>query len=219
MTMRAVIAAIAVLLTALPAYGAPWGLEEVLTAYLKSTYPWQEIVVSDAELQGEAPSTPPVRVRLERGQVPGKAVFVLDYKGGRRTATASIRAYDSVVMSRNALAKGAELNEDDLYVAAMDIVRIPRNAVRDPDRLVGKYLARSVLPNMVLSDDAVEDAPRVKAGQKVLLIVQSAGFTIRTSGQMKQSGAVGEYVKVLNPSSKKVLTGLLVDPETVKVNF
>lgn len=217
--MHALIALIAAVLAALPAYGAQWNLEEVLGAYLKSTYPWQEIVVSDAQLQGEAPSAPPVRIRLEKGQVPGKAVFRLDFKGGHRTATASIRAYDSVVMSRNALAKGAELKEDDVYVAAMDINRIPRNAVRDPDRLMSKYLARSVLPNMALTDDVVEDAPRVKAGQKVLLVVQSAGFTIRTSGQMKQSGSVGEYVKVLNPSSKKVLTGLLMDPETVKVNF
>jgi flagella basal body P-ring formation protein FlgA len=53
----------------------------------------------------------------------------------------------------------------------------------------------------------------------VTLLAVSASFSITTYGELKSDSAVGGHVKVLNLQSKKIVSGLLIDENTVKVDF
>ncbi len=199
--------------------GAPWNAAAVLTEHLRQQYPWAEIAVTDVVLDGEAPLTPPRKILVDR-RPPGRTVFSLFFSGNRKlTATAQVAAYDRVVMAGRAFGKGYMLNDGDVYEALMDVTRIPRNALRDPGQVLGKALSRSILANMPLQESMIEDSPVVKRGRRVELLVEAPGFAIRGAGELQQNGSVGDYVKVMNLSSKKIVTGLLLDQRTVRVEL
>ena len=122
-------------------------------------------------------------------------------------------------MSRSGFRKGYVLKQNDVYTTLMETARIPKGAVREEDQVVGRPLFRSVVSSMPITDAMVSDKPCVKRGHKVVLVVESARFSIKAMGEMKQDAVAGENVRVLSPMSKKIVTGLLVDENTVRVEF
>jgi flagella basal body P-ring formation protein FlgA len=106
-----------------------------------------------------------------------------------------------------------------MYPTLMESGRMPKNAVRAEDRIIGKALVRAIVPNVPITEDMVSEMPVVKRGRKVVLSVEASGFSIKTMGETRQDASVGDYVKVVNLNSKKIVTGLLVDENTVRVEY
>jgi flagella basal body P-ring formation protein FlgA len=130
-----------------------------------------------------------------------------------------VTAFEHVVMSRRALNKNTILQKEDIYTTLADASRIQKGAARKEEDVLGKGLTRGIGTNVVLTEVMVSQYPEVKRGQKVMLVVDAPGFTIRGAGELQQGGFVGNYVKVINGQSHKAVTGLLVDEHTVKVGL
>jgi flagella basal body P-ring formation protein FlgA len=217
--MRRLLLIIAILLLSGAAEAAPWSPEAALRSYLRDHYPWAEVDISDIRLSAEKPAEEPTTITIEKTP-PGNSVFRLDFRGRKSIrATAFVRVYEHVVMSRGAYRKGYVLKQDDLYSTLMESGHMPKSVVREEGRVIGKPLARSIIPNVPITEDMVSETPLVKRGHKVVLSVQASGFSIKTMGETRQDASVGEYVKVVNVNSKKVVTGLLVDENTVQVEY
>ena len=198
---------------------ALWNPEDLLKKYLKENYPWAEVQMDDVVWNGIMPENPPERIMVEK-RLPGKALFLLEFEGGKKiTAAATIKAFDRIVVSRGAFKKGYCLRKDDVYLTLMDVQRIPDGTVKDIDQVVGKPLTRSVIANMQLTSGMVSETPIVKRGQKVTLLVESENFKITAPGEIKANSSVGRAVKAVNLASKKIVTGLLIDENTVKVGL
>lgn len=191
----------------------------MLTAYVKDHYPWSEVDVTDMHLSSQQPAEQPAAITVEKTP-PGKSVFRFEYPGGKSIlVTAQVKAYDRVFMSRSGFRKGYVLTRNDIYPTLMETARIPKGAVREEDQAIGRPLLRSVVSNMPLTDAQVSDKPHVRRGHKVIIVAESAGFSIKAMGEIKQDAVAGEYVQVLSQISRKVVSGLLVDENTVRVEF
>jgi flagella basal body P-ring formation protein FlgA len=196
-----------------------WNPEKTLREHLESHYPWAEVDVSGLKADAELPARAPVSITVEKTP-PGRSVFRFEFEGGKSVqVAASVRVFDHVVMTRSAFRRGYVLRQDDVYTTLMESGRIPKGALREEERVIGKPLLRSVVANRPVTRAVVSDTPLVKRGQKVALVVESPEFSIRTLAEMKHDAAVGEYVKVVSVMSRKILTGLLVDENTVRVEF
>jgi len=213
---------LAISLLTIPAVSAPtasWSPESTLHSYILQHYPWAETDISDLQLSATPPSYAPSSIIVEKAP-PGRACFRLEFKGGTSVmATAFIKVFDHVVMSRSAFPGGYVLKQDDVYSTLMESGRIPRGAIRMEDQAVGKPLYRSIVPNMPLTSSLVSETPLVKRGRKVVICIDSPAFSIKTEGELARDAAVGDYVQTVNLMSKKVITGLLVDENTVRVEY
>ena len=198
---------------------ASWDLEETLRTYIKDNFPWDEVEIQDIRFSGEMPDESPERIAVEKNP-PGKTVFWLKFSDGNEaTVTAEVKAFGNVVMNRRALKKGHYLDEGNLYVATMDVTRMPMGTIKDYRGIIGKPLTRSIIANTPIVDDMVEQRTEIKRGHRVILLTNSPGLTITAVGELKEDGYIGEYVRVVNTSSKKIITGMLVDENTVKVEY
>jgi len=202
-----------------PAGAASRDLEVILKKHLKEHYPWADVEVSGLKLSNEAPDDTPTAITVEKTP-PGRTVFHLEYRGNRGiTATAAVKAFDRIIMSRGAFRKGYTLARDDVYSTLMDITRVPKGAVRNEELVIGKPLMCSIIANAPLTDTMVSDGPMVKRGRKIMLLAAGSGITIKAPGEIKQDAVVGDYVRAMNLLSKQIITGLLVDVNTVRVEF
>jgi flagella basal body P-ring formation protein FlgA len=201
------------------AFGGDWSIETELRTYLKAHYPWAAVDISDLQVSAAPPTERPVTIIVEKTP-PGRSVFRFEFRKSRSiTATALVKTFDRVFMSRNSFRKDRVLRQGDIYPTLMETCRIPRGAVREESRLIGKPLVRSIVQNAPITDAMVSETPIVKRGRTVVLSVDSSGFSIKAMGQTRQDAAVGDYVKAINLSSKKIVTGLLVDEDTVRVEY
>ena len=208
------------LLMSMPTFAsASWDAGSVLKTYIKDHYPWTEVEVSDVRLSGEAPARPPVSITVEKTP-PGRSVFRLRFADGRMvTASAMVKVFDRVMMSRGAFWKGHTLMKEDVYATLMESARIPKGAIRGESGVYGKTLTRSIVASVPLTDAMVSETAVVKRGRRIVLYAEAPGFTVKTMGELKQDASVGEQVSVLNLASKKMIMGQLVDVDTVRVGF
>jgi flagella basal body P-ring formation protein FlgA len=199
--------------------GSSHALNFAIKNYLAENFPWAETEVNDLMVEQDLPKGPPEKIMAEKGP-PGKTVFLLKYGNGRIvSATAFVRAFDRVVLTRRAFKKGHVLQKDDLYTILMNVAHLPRGAIQELDLAVGKSLARSSAANMPVADYMVSDSVYVKKGRRVNLIAESPGFSITAPGELKETGEVGSAVKAVNLSSRKIVVGILEDEDTVRVTF
>lgn len=221
MKKQTLISAVVLVLLSLAATvsGGTGDLEDTLKTFLKKHYSWAEIEISDLELNAPAPQTPPAEIRVVQSP-PGRSVFKLEYAGGRTIkATALVKAFNPVVMSRKQLKKGDVLQQQDVYTMLAETNKIPTGAVKNEGAVLGKPLSRSIGLNLAITESMLQEAPLLKKGQKVMLVIDAPGLTVKAVGALNQNAAIGNQVKVVNLVSHKVLTGLLVDEHTVKVGL
>ncbi|MBP2673913.1 MAG: flagella basal body P-ring formation protein FlgA [Deltaproteobacteria bacterium] len=193
--------------------------EEVLKTHVLKVRPWADVEVRNLSLDAEPPAGSPRRIVVRKG-LPGRTVFSMEYGNGVvLTATADIEAFEEIVVTARRLWKNRPLAEEDVFLARMEIGKIPAGAFRDPEEAVGKVLNRSVGANQPLLSGHLAGSKVVKRGRKVTLLAESGGVRIATSGETRENAYVDDVVKVVNLATKKTVTGILVDENTVRVDF
>jgi len=195
-----------------------WSPEAVLKEYLMENYPWPEIQVEEVIPEKDLPETRPTRISTLRGPL-GRAEFIFSFENGSSIRVkATVTARDRVVKTIRPLTRHTLLDRSMLYTTLMDVRKIPRGAVRTIKALIGKELKRSVRADMVLRKNMVVNQPVIKKGEQVTILYQSPTLRITAPGIARTSGSIGEGVKVLNLSSKKLVIGMVRGKGVVDVS-
>lgn len=200
-------------------FAATWSPGEMLKEHIIENYPWADVEINNIAVNSTLPEEMPVKINIIKAP-PGKTVFTMEFKNGRKVeAAANVRVFERVVMSRRPMSKGSIFQEKDVYVMLMDIARLPSGFIENPDAVIGKQLTRSIVANKPILNSMVSNSLLVKKGQRVVVLAESTGLNISTIGETNESAYVGSFVRVINISTKKIITGRLVDENTVKVEF
>ena len=219
MLIRATTITLVLILLTATAVAGQWSPERLLKAHLLDFYPWDDVELRDVRMNADVPGEMPSSIAIEKGP-PGNTVFRMEFSGGDVVyASANVMPFDQVVMSRRPFKKGHTLRADDIYTTRKDVRRMPTGAVLVREEAVGKTLTRSVVASMPITEGMLSDTPMIKRGRKVSLIIRKAGFVISAVGITMENSRVGRHVKVMNLDSKRSLTGLLVDADTVEVRI
>lgn len=87
-----------------------------------------------------------------------------------------------------------------------------------PPEVLHKGWAKTAIPKgEILTDQRVIPKPRITVGEEVQVIYRKGGLEVRLRGKALQDGNLGETVKVLNPSSKVRVEGVVSDWGEVSV--
>ena len=198
---------------------ASWNPREALEMFLMDNYPWEDMEVTDVKVIGNVGSEPPDMILVEKGPL-GKAVFSFIHDDTQKTyVRADVKAFARVVKCRRPFRRRHVIREDDIYVSRMDIRRMPKSAIKDPARILGKSLKRSITANMPLTEDMIEMSQMVSRGKRVVILLNSDGLNIRVAGKTKEKAYVGTHVRAINLSSQKEVSGVLIDENTVEVEL
>ncbi|UCH81541.1 MAG: flagellar basal body P-ring formation protein FlgA [Nitrospiraceae bacterium] len=191
----------------------------ILKSHIRDNYPWKNIEIRDIRVTGELNEEIPEKIVVEKGPL-GKAVFLLySKKGDRVIVRANITAYGRIVMSKRSFRKGHIIGEDDVYVVKKDISKMPKGSLTGIDMIIGKSLKRSIAANIPVVENMIHTHQPVRRGKIVKLLIGNEDFSISATGKTKEKGYVGKSVRAVNLSSKKVVTGVLVDERTVRVGL
>lgn len=194
-------------------------IENALRTYLKEHYPWPEIEIKELYFNRDIPQREIRDIFIDR-RPPGKAVFTIHFKDSEKVlATANIKAFEWVVMSRRPQGKGYILNEEDLYRTLMDVTKIPRGAVKEINEAAGMTLRHSIIANSPLTKDMLAAGGIIKKDKRVVMVIETPAFVITSTGKLMENGYIGSLVKAINTESGKTVRGILINENTLKVGF
>lgn len=158
--------------------------------------------------------------RRASGTLPLNIFFSMDGTPIKRLmVTVHMMLMKDVPVTRRPIARYQLIQAEDLMMQTMDVTDLPANAVFAFEDIKGQRARRNIGPRTVLRKDQLEFPPAVKKGDRVLIVAESGGLRITTTGEVKTQGKVGDRIKVENLDSNKTLYARVIDARTVKVEF
>lgn len=155
-----------------------------------------------------------------RGRV---AITVALYAGEVLVKRAVVSPYveiaDRVLVAKRPLGRGHVVTEDDLVLSSRDRADSPADAARDLSALVGLRTKRGIGGDQVVRNGDFEAVPIVERGDRVVLVLIDGPLMIQAAGLAKETGASGEWIRVVNLDSKRELTGRVDGEGRVHVAF
>ncbi|MGZ3580538.1 MAG: flagellar basal body P-ring formation chaperone FlgA [Syntrophales bacterium] len=205
-------------------------LRALVKKYIETNMPWKEddlrieflSRITDPPVQGEKISCQ-VKSRQDEHYI-GDSVFTVGiYDDGTLIREESVRvrmevAMD-VVMSAKFLPRDTEINADDVKVVRRWFNQNPANIVTQVEDVVGKHPYSDIRQNVEIKRNMLKSAKTIKRGKMVKMVLESGPMVIITFGLSEEDGSRGDFIKVKNISSNKIVYAKIIDDSSVRVDF
>ena len=138
----------------------------------------------------------------------------------RLPISVNVRPWVRVPVAVRALVRGQTIAEEDVRIEERPLLEL-RGAKASTGALnaaVAKLRARGELHvGEVLTTSVVEEAPLVSSGDRVTIVLRSAGIRLSTTGIARRAGRSGELIPVENLDSRRKVLASVIDDRTVEV--
>jgi len=119
----------------------------------------------------------------------------------------------------NQLNRGTVIKVSDVEIKRVNMSRVSGDVISDVSGVVGKKMKNTLKKGYPFKTRSVGPVPIIYKGDTVKLIADNGKLRIVTLGIAKIDGVRGEQIKVMNLTSKKIITGVVVDTQTIAVVF
>jgi flagella basal body P-ring formation protein FlgA len=202
--------------------------EALLTRYVLANSQW---AAEDVELK--VTQFPPVTLpagpfghrvlKSTRGVTPGTTSFLLalDVAGkehARLWVKAEVRVFEEVVVTSAPLAARELVQAKDLRVERRELSTLNGRSFKRIEEVEGQQALRAVAINEVLTQKFLDRPALMRRGSPVTLIYETRTLRVESPGLAVEGGRAGDAIQVKNPSSGKILRGIIVDARTVRIN-
>ncbi len=132
------------------------------------------------------------------------------------TMTSYLEVMAEVAVASKDLAAGRVITADDVEFKLTDLTKMRPGSYDSLQSLAGKQLVRAVRRGDEITRSAVADVPDISSGATVKIVYKGAGFEVASMGKAVEKGYAGETIKVINESSKKIISAVVIDSQTVE---
>lgn len=128
-----------------------------------------------------------------------------------------IHKFADVVVSKDRISRNDELSENSLSVERRDITDLREQPVVSVETIKGMRARRNLTRGSIVTTGDIESTPVIKSHSEVHIVFSGGLFKVTSKGEALQDGRVGEYIRVKNKSSNKIVIARVVDETAVAV--
>jgi len=133
--------------------------------------------------------------------------------------SAKVKLFSTVVVANHPISRGHQLQASDLILQRKDLSLLRSSYFNDKQQAINYITKRHLNRGDVLSLKHLTRPILIKKGDTVTIIVENDGFQISMKGVALNNAAKNELIRVKNSQSKKIVQGIAVNRQTVKVNL
>jgi len=130
-----------------------------------------------------------------------------------------IKKYQPVAIASQALNAGEPITTDSIIFERRDMGRLPPGYFTELDKILGLSVKRQLAPGVVITKNMLGEPVFIRRGQPVSIIAKAGGIEVIVSGTALQDGSKGEFIRVKNSNSQKVIVGQVINDTTVQTNI
>lgn len=116
-----------------------------------------------------------------------------------------VRLYRRVLHAKDIISQGSLIEPKKLSWERVDITDRPDDYATAPVQIVGKRTLKDFYPGEPIRLSDVDDPIVLKKGDVVKIVFQKPGLMLTTKGVAKEDGHIGDTVRVMNLTSKKII--------------
>lgn len=135
------------------------------------------------------------------------------------TSSINIDGEVPAVVLKQDLEPGTMLSAEHVSIEPRPVSKLPSDALRSLDELIGKKLTYRLRSGAVLRKANLQDVPVVVRGEEVTMEVIAPHMRITARGTVRQDGKIGDTVMILSQSSNRLVKGRVIGPHLVVVDM
>jgi flagella basal body P-ring formation protein FlgA len=130
-----------------------------------------------------------------------------------------IRVFDDVLVACRNLKSFEEITSQDVKKERREITSFSDKYFSDVSELSGYRAKRNIPLGRIIGRDAVEEMPLIKKGDKIKILVSSGNVVLTSLGTAREDGKSGASIKITDNNTKKIISALVLDKKTVKIEL
>lgn len=138
---------------------------------------------------------------------------------GQVTMTGDLRLFGTVVETTKRLNRNDIIASDDVIAKRQDISMQAAGLIQNPKQAIGQKLKLSLPAGAVLHAQNLDAPSLVNRGERVTIMAKSQAIQITAPGEARNSGALGEMVRVKNLTSRREIQARVTGAGVVEAEF
>lgn len=130
-----------------------------------------------------------------------------------------VEALTDMVVTTRPLERGEVVEKGDVTLQKRDLATASARVCRSVADTLGKRVRIGMRGNSPVRSDYLEKLPLIKSGQMVTIVAENDAFRVTATGRAKGNGAEGDTVLVQNMNAQKDVPAVVVNANTVRVEF
>lgn len=153
------------------------------------------------------------------GQVKYSTIISVDGKVEKHIdVTLRLTVFKKVLVALNGIKRGEMLTPKNVAFIRREISSNTQDAISDPKLAIGLVAGRNISAQGIIKESYLQMPCLVRTKELVRVVFQSKNLSIETVGLAKESGTLGDVIRVLNIDSKEIFYAQVVGVRTVAVN-
>jgi flagella basal body P-ring formation protein FlgA len=128
-----------------------------------------------------------------------------------------IHKYANVAVVNDRISRFAELNEKSVSIEKRDITDLREQPLVSIEEIKGNRARRNLIQGTILTSGDIESIPVIKSHTDIHIIYASGLCRVTSQGQALQDGRIGDFIKIKNKSSGKIVFARVIDDKTAAV--
>ena len=138
---------------------------------------------------------------------------------GQVKMTGELRLFGTVVNTTKRLTRNDIIASDDIAAKRQDISMLDAGRIQDPKQAIGQKLKTSLPAGAILYAQVLDAPTLVNRGERVTIMAKSQAIQITAPGEARNSGALGEMVRVKNLTSRREIQARVLSAGVVEAEF
>ncbi|MCX5874876.1 MAG: flagellar basal body P-ring formation chaperone FlgA [Deltaproteobacteria bacterium] len=138
---------------------------------------------------------------------------------GQVNMSGDLRLFGMVVNATKRLNRNEIIGNEDVTQRRQDISMLDAGLIQDPKQAIGQKLKVSLPAGAILYAQSIDAPPLVNRGERVTIMAKSQAIQITAPGEARNSGALGEMIRVKNLTSRREIQARVLSPGVVETEF
>lgn len=131
----------------------------------------------------------------------------------------NIKILTHVLIANRFIRTGEIISEEDISSAEQDKNHLSDGYFKDTQAIIGLAARHSIYSGSVFSKTNTIPLPLIKKNQTVSLAIKTGPVEIQMLGIAKSDGYLNQPIKILNPSSKKIIDAIVKSSDKAEINY
>ena len=131
----------------------------------------------------------------------------------------TVKIMANVLTANRFIRSGEIISAEDIVFTKQDKNHLSDGFFKDEEAVIGLAARHSIYSGSVLSKSNTMPVPVIKKNQTISLAIKTGAVEIQMLGIAKSDGYLNQPIKVLNPSSKKIIDAIVKSNDKAEINY
>jgi flagella basal body P-ring formation protein FlgA len=131
--------------------------------------------------------------------------------------SAIIKIYETVIVLSRPVQRGEIITRQHLAIEKRDVSKLRGDFITQVEQIENKQAARQMPAGAVLGLRSFIEPRLIKRGDKIVISSVQPAFAIRMNGIAMMDGTKGQFIRIKNENSGRIINATVIEPGLVSV--